>query len=519
MGSGGFGMAGGGGAKQDTEVTRVDGANDEEIEQKMQGGRLAITIHPQRMVVLQGAFPYRAQIEKFRLALRYQNLEELYRSDDMPTFHGVDVQRQIYGPKGDLLERWHTVNLATETQELRAIKLGYEEDPADLKRVELHEDHMLTMPLPAAYPGAGKYPDMNLPLLKESIAKQKKLDPKSTAPPPPKTRFGGEGNPFHRENAPAAGMYNMPAGMGSGLFGQMRPPGKTGEAPGGTTTQGKWEPPDFVYVRVYDPTVRDGLTYEYRARVKVKNPNFGKKDLVAKASDADLEELPPTEDQWYVFPQKVKVPQAGYFYVIDPLPPSKVYKALRQPNPDKGEALVQFQQWFDYLAAEERGAAEPVGDWVQSELIATRGQFVYGRSFAPVPFWSETENTFVLRDIKDGPVPKGKEPRRGAELTPVKPRYLLAVEVTGGKPTIAQAKVPTNVGEKTNRAGLVDDQSAAEVLFLLPDGSMEVHSSARDRADPDRKAREEHFKKWVEETEKQNPSSTPPPKKGGGIDF
>jgi hypothetical protein len=49
---------------------------------------------------------------------------------------------------------------------------------------------------------------------------------------------------------------------------------------------------------------------------------------------------------------------------------------------------------------------------------------------------------------------------------------------------------------------------------MLPDGSMEVHSSAHDRADADRKERDEHFKKWVEETEKQNPSSAPPSKKG-----
>ena len=52
----------------------------------------------------------------------------------------------------------------------------------------------------------------------------------------------------------------------------------------------------------------------------------------------------------------------------------------------------------------------------------------------------------------------------------------------------------------------MDDQSATEVLFLLPDGTLEVHSSARDKADADRKEREDDFKKWVEETEKQGPA-------------
>ena len=39
-------------------------------------------------------------------------------------------------------------------------------------------------------------------------------------------------------------------------------------------------------------------------RVKVKNPNYGKKDLVSKASDAENEELPPLEEHWFIFPDE-----------------------------------------------------------------------------------------------------------------------------------------------------------------------------------------------------------------------
>jgi hypothetical protein len=114
-------------------------------------------------------------------------------------------------------------------------------------------------------------------------------------------------------------------------------------------------------------------------------------------------------------------------------------------------------------------------------------------------------------------VPKGKEPRRGVELVPVRPRSLLAVDIQGGKPTLSASRIPSNVGGP-NRGGTVDDNAATEVLFMLPDGTLEVHSSAMDRADKDRKERDENFKKWVEETEKRNPSA-PSQKKGGGIDF
>jgi hypothetical protein len=325
-----------------------------------------------------------------------------------------------------------------------------------------------------------------------------------SAPPPPKSKFAGEGNPFKRDNAPSAGLYN-PGGGEGGSF--LLPPGvKKGSGADprpGATAGANYEPPDYVFVRVYDTEIRDGQTYEYRMRVKVKNPNFGKKDLVSKPSDAENEELPPLQEQRFTFPTKVHTPKSTYFYVVDPTPPSgKTVNSLPPIDREKGQAVVQFQQWFDYMYPSPR-VQEPVGDWVPSELLATRGQYVYGKAFAPVPFWSPTENAFVLRELVGEKVPKGKEPRRGTELFPVRPHTLLAVEVTGGRPTTTAAKVPPNLGQPTNRGGLVDDQSAAEVLFLLPDGTLEVHSSATDKADADRKVREDDFKKWVEETEKQ----------------
>ena len=58
----------------------------------------------------------------------------------------------------------------------------------------------------------------------------------------------------------------------------------------------------------------------------------------------------------------------------------------------------------------------------------------------------------------------------------------------------------------------MSDDAASEVLLLGPEG-LEVRSSARDKADPDRKEREDAFKKWVEDTEKRNPSAPTPKEK------
>jgi hypothetical protein len=60
----------------------------------------------------------------------------------------------------------------------------------------------------------------------------------------------------------------------------------------------------------------------------------------------------------------------------------------------------------------------------------------------------------------------------------------------------------------------VEDEAASEVLFMYPDGTLDLRSSASDKADPDRKERDEKFKNWVKETEDKNPSKPPPKKKG-----
>jgi hypothetical protein len=489
------------------EVQYIEGVDDEDIESKLKGRRLAITIKPQRMNVLQASFPYAAQLVKFQQALRFAKVEDiLAHPEDLPTFNGVDLQRRLYKQMGkgsselEMVEDWTSLDLATNSQDLRAVKLFYNEDSNDLKRVMLHEDHMLVMPLPHEI--AGKYPEMKLKTLKDSIDKMKKQDAKAPTIPAPSNKFKGEGNPFKRDGSPDANMYNPGGGMG------LLPPsgGKNKPTePAATPTQAL--PPEHIFVRVYDTDVRDGFVHEYRLRVKLKNPNFNKRDLVSKKSDADPEELPALEEHWYTFPQKVSVPQGGYHYVVEPTPPGK--SAYPLPQPKDGQAVLQFQRWYEYLDVTEK-LREPIGDWVISELLATRGMFVTGKAFSPLPFWSSVENAFVLRDVAGDKAIKGKEPRKGVLLEPVRPKAMLAVDVAGGK---VSQRIGPNPGEgRVNRGVRTDDEVAPEVLLLYQDGTLDLRSSARDKADPQRKEREETFRKWVKDTEEKNPLS--PPKKG-----
>jgi hypothetical protein len=511
---GGFGGMGGIYSGADTAAKRekiayIEGENDEEIEKQLNGRRLAITIKPQRMNVLQASFPYAEQLKRYQQALRYSKLDELLaHPEDMPVFNGVDVQRKLYRPlrkgssePGELVEDWTSLDLAANSQELRAVKLYYDEDPVDLKRVELHEDHLLNMPLPHAI--AGKYPDMKLKTIKESIDKMKKQDAKAASLPPPKSKFMGDANPFKRDSAPDAKFYNSgPGGFMPQTGGKNKP-----ADPGNTNTNSQPLPPDNIYVRAYDTDVRDGLIHEYRMRVKLKNPNYGKRDLVSKKSDADPEELPPLEEHWFVFSHKVSVPQGGYTYVVEPNTTGKVAYELKTPR--EGQAVLQFQRWYEYVDVSE-GVREPVGDWVIAEMLATRGMFVSGKAFSPLPFWDSVENAFVLREIPGDKAVKGKEPRRGVILEPVRPKSLLVVDVAGGKET---RRIGPNPGEgRVNRQPSSTDECAAEVLFMYPDGSLDLHSSAVDKADADRKAREDTFNTWVKDTAEKNPAA--PPKKG-----
>jgi hypothetical protein len=521
-GAGGPGFPGGESPGNRMEVQYIFGTNDEEIDKKMEGRRLAITIRPQRMAVLQASFPYGAQLEQYRRALRYKDVKELYTvPDDMPVFMGVDVQRRTYRAPGrpqDMLEDWTTIDLAANSQDLRAVALGYKDDPPELQRVMLHEDHLLVMPLPHEL--AGKYPEHDLPTIKQAIAKSKTQDQKGVAGPPPASKYKGEGNPFKRGEAnpnmygPGFGSAGPgeEGGMGrSPLFppNMLNPrkgPGGPGEGPGGPGgpgTQATYAPPEYVYVRVYDTDIKDGLVYEYRARAKLKNPNYQKTNDVSKKSDADLEEMPPLEEHWYVFPQKISVPQNGYQYVIEPVK-AEAKESNPLPQPREGQAIVQFQRWYDYLDMGER-IKEPVGDWILSNLLVTRGTYVTGKSFAPVPLWSSENNQFELRQIVGEKAQKGKDPRKGVIVEPARPKDLLVVDVSGGK---TRTRVPTaNPGDPRNVRGQeTADEAAHEVLFWKADGTLEVRSSAVDKADAARKEREEAFKKWRDQAEGKGPA-------------
>src|SRR5439155_10888624 len=73
------------------------------------------------------------------------------------------------------------------------------------------------------------------------------------------------------------------------------------------------ELPEHCLVRLMDVTVEPGKTYEYRMRVVMANPNFGRKD-VANPTYAGT---PTLTSDWSQMPIRVHVSAELRYYAVD----------------------------------------------------------------------------------------------------------------------------------------------------------------------------------------------------------
>ena len=130
--------------------------------------------------------------------------------------------------------------------------------------------------------------------------------------------------------------------------------------------------------------------------------------------------------------------------------------------------------------------------------MATRGTYLGGKQLVNLPIWSSQFNRFILREA---PPEKGKTtPRRGVFIDPTKPGPTLVVaDVEGG----------LRENRPLSRSSSYTEETAAEVLLLGENGSLQVRSSYADRSDAGRNERETAWKNWIEKTEKDTESLVP----------
>lgn len=129
----------------------------------------------------------------------------------------------------------------------------------------------------------------------------------------------------------------------------------TGPVPGVAPSQKQTEDyenyADFVLFRLIDITVQPGKTYEYRIRIKMVNPNYGKPDSQLSFHDLGLKKELTSE--WVEVKAKVEdkallrgtVPDDLHFYAVDEKalkPNPREYKGINsQKLPDAEQAVIQ----------------------------------------------------------------------------------------------------------------------------------------------------------------------------------
>jgi hypothetical protein len=277
-----------------------------------------------------------------------------------------------------------------------------------------------------------------------------------------------------------------------------------------------------------DVTIEPGKTYPYRLRVRMGNPNFGRKDVASPGytTDKDL------KSEWFTIPQKVTVPPEVQFYAVDQKELDALDKDLqpkdalqpRDRRPYKGinatatahknQTVLQIHRWIQTLPV---GSEKfPVGDWAIAERVfAYRGEYAGVEARVEVPFWKYPIEAF---DFVTDPKSKGLRNKDKIEVsfrdTRPSGTETMLVDFGGGTVSYEKPAPKKEDDEKPQRGQTVTAKAATEVVLLSPDGRLLVHDGVEDANDAERKERHEAWRKWIEEV--KHPKDQGPNRMGPG---
>jgi len=476
--------------------------------EKLKEFREAWTIYPQRMVIIQAALPYKAQIEVIQNALRLQDPNDVftaYRDETIPLFRGFVVQRQVLSlVDGKIEEDWADLDVDKNYREISRRHVNDQEESPNTNYLLLPFNHYLVTPLPVLV--GDKYPEIRIPELLTTIEKQKALNNPPEVPKAP-SQFDDNSNIFNPVTPSNTG--GQP-NLGREGINIARPPAPREGDPAKAVPFK--ELPEFKLVRIVDNDISPGRLYKYRIKIKMQNPNWVgvtdkktdlapnkyKYDLVSTKVDADKEVI---ESPWTEVKDTVSVPRENFLFAVDPLPDPKDAKGRWLTPLKEGQGLLQVQRWLPNIVAFGNNK-EPVGDWVVADLVATRGTYLGGKQFVNLPLWSSEKNGYTLRRV--APERGRKEDRFGVETDPTKPGPRFAVvEVDGG---LCEYK-------PVGRSITLKEETAPEIMLMDETGSLQVRSAYADRFDQARAGREEAWKAWIERTEQEKPAAPATPVK------
>jgi hypothetical protein len=329
---------------------------------------------------------------------------------------------------------------------------------------------------PAGDPAKDRYPKVenDLKLLKKTLDELKGKNPAQVFKPPPQFRRD-RFDPFAADSGTPTDSNTDPSGA----------------APKSEGT----EYPEYCLVRVVDYTIQPGKTYEYRLRVVMGNPNFGRKDVSNPTFALDK----MISSEWYQVPTSLYVEPDLYYYAVDQkqLKNGDYKVANAGYNPRANEVVLQAHRYLPDTKL-KGGVTLFVGEWSVSErFFAARGEYVGRNLRSEIPYWRYTLEDFTIaHDLTSTTRTPGIAVPFGYNANnPSQPEAIL-VDFDFGR--VAYNRM---VGrDEDARPKTINDSAANEVLLLNPDGKLFLLEGAEDARDESLRAKRlEAVRKRVKE--------------------
>jgi hypothetical protein len=461
-------------------------------EDKVGNFELAEEIQPYRMVLISAAFPYKQQLEQFRQALRFTDIEKMLADPKLPgglEFAGINVQRR-QGRPGESLANKPWVDLPIETAMKHVMILAVEPDKSEQdQKLEqmgiIVRPNRLVMPRPKLDEKLHKekYPEELPQSVQESLtAMEQASKGKTPVAQKKKSRFDlAEYSLFGDEDTSPGADPNQTA-AGTNREGSLQNTQETAR-------------PDKILVRFYDTTVEPGMNYQYRVQVRMANPNYKNEKAVTKNITLDKE----IRGAWAELSQTVRIPDETFFYAVDE-------KRTEGTFAYNDRVAMQVHRWLEKLQTDpnNRGSVVLVGDWsILEQDWVRRGEYVGGVKETDVPIWWPTFKKYLFalhpdQVKKRAPGAPRTSRRQGVPID--FDTHALLVDFEGGKRSY-------QVG-----ANKFVDESPIEVL-VLNKGKLMVHDSKVDSENDERKKRVEEWKTTLktvkEEADNKSPTGKP----------
>ncbi|MCE9565261.1 MAG: hypothetical protein K8U57_24780 [Planctomycetes bacterium] len=488
----------------------------EELDKALEAGEVpAMTVIPLRMVIINAEIPYKKQVDEIKRALRLPTSAEAQKWG--PLYDGYEVQRRVSrilpGGNVDVFQDWSDYKFEDKYSELiNARKLADHFEDGYLSHF-IRYDMALALPLPQLVDELGKYPNIRLKEINETIVKLKNANRKPETPSDLLNRLGGRParndlyHPQTGEATGAAGIFGqdqvggpvLPVGKGAnppkGPLGLPAPMGAPGgpPKPGDISNQNAAPPVEIeqLLLRFVDVDVKPGYTYEYKVRLRMINPNLGMTKEVAIPAYANVKEI---YSPWAQIKDSITVPTESFLFSIDPSTFRKKIeeeyskeKELRERLQAKdNQVVVEMCSWLEQVRTDAGGNREPVGAWVVADMPVGRGEYVGRKQYIKLPLWSSKDNQYVLREVADKTIVGKKDialPR--GWLVDFTTKSVL-VDFEGGK-----------VITKNANGKIATEEVATEMLIVRPDGKLLVKSSLVDEADENRRKIVGDWDKWI----------------------